>query len=96
MNAMTSDTLVNTLTARTGSAASTTAVRIASERMALALQTIGQIIAGVALPLMGYEAAFRTAAKDIWAFKAQEAAGLLFITAGVFCIADVVAKAFER
>jgi hypothetical protein len=72
------------------------AIRIASERMVLALQIIGQIIAGVALPLMGYEAAFRTAAKDIWAFKAQEAAGLLFITAGVLCIADVVAKAFER
>ena len=61
-----------------------------------ALEVAGEIIAGVALPLAGYEGGFRYPAKDIWELKAQTSAGLLFITLGVICIADVIAKAFDK
>ena len=69
------------------------ALRVASDRLARALEIVGEIIVGVTLPLAGYEGGFRYAAKDIWELKAQTSAGLLFITIGIFCIADVIAKA---
>jgi len=71
-------------------------MRVTSERLTRALEVAGEIIAGVALLLAGYEAGFRYPAKDIWELKAQTSAGLLFITLGVFCIADVIAKAFDK
>ena len=72
------------------------AMRVTSERLTRALEIAGEIIAGVALPLVGYEGGFRYPAKDIWELKAQTSAGLLFITLGVFCIVDVIAKAFDK
>ena len=72
------------------------AMRVTSERLAAVFQVVGQIIAGIALPLVGYEGGFRYAAKDIWEYKAQTSAGALLIMAGVFCIADLVAKAFNK
>jgi NO-binding membrane sensor protein with MHYT domain len=72
------------------------AMRVTSERLTRALEVAGEIIAGVSLTLMGYEGGFRYLAKDIWDFKAQSSAGGLFIMLGLFCIADVVAKAFNR
>jgi hypothetical protein len=72
------------------------AMRVTSERMTRALEVAGEIIAGVALPLAGYEGGFRYPAKDIWELKAQESAGLFFITLGLICIADVIAKAFDK
>jgi hypothetical protein len=71
-------------------------MRVASERLTRALEVAGEIIAGVALPLAGYEGAFGYPAKDIWELQAQTSAGLLFITLGLFCIADVIAKAFDK
>jgi NO-binding membrane sensor protein with MHYT domain len=72
------------------------AMRVTSERLTRALEVAGEIIAGVSLTLMGYEGGFRYPAKDIWEFKDQSSAGALFIMLGLFCIADVVAKAFNR
>ena len=72
------------------------AMRVTSERLARALEVAGEIIAGVTLPLAGYEGGFRYPAKDIWELKAQTSAGLFFITLGVICIADVIAKAFDK
>ena len=72
------------------------AMRVTSERRTRALEVAGEIILGVVLPLAGYEGGFRYPAKDIWELKAQTAAGLFFITLGVICIADVVAKAFDK
>src|SRR5713101_6001726 len=62
------------------------AMRVTSERLTRAFEVAGEIIAGVALPVAGYEGGFRYAAKDIWELKAQTSAGLLFITLGVLCI----------
>jgi hypothetical protein len=72
------------------------AMRAKSERRTRALEVVGEIIAGVSLPLAGYEGGFRYPAKDIWELKAQTSAGLLFITLGLICIADVIAKAFKK
>ena len=71
-------------------------MRVASERLSRALEIAGEIMVGVALPLAGYEGGFRYPAKDIWELKAQTSAGLLFITLGVICICDVIAKAFNK
>jgi len=48
------------------------AMRVTSERLTRALEVAGEIIAGVALPLAGYEGGFRYAAKDIWELKAPD------------------------
>jgi NO-binding membrane sensor protein with MHYT domain len=72
------------------------AMRVTSERLTRALEIAGEIILGIVLPLAGYEGAYRYPAKDIWEYKAQTTAGGLFIMLGLFCIADVVAKAFNR
>jgi hypothetical protein len=72
------------------------AMRVTSERLTRALEVAGEIILGVALPLAGYEGGFRYPAKDIWELKTQTSAGLLFITLGIICIADVIAKAFDK
>jgi hypothetical protein len=72
------------------------AMRVASERLTRALEVAGEIIIGIALPLAGYEGGFRYPAKDIWELKAQTSAGLLFIALGLICIADVIAKAFDK
>jgi hypothetical protein len=72
------------------------AMRVASERLTRALEIVGEIIVGVALPVAGYEGGFRYPAKDIWELKAQTSAGFLFITLGLICICDVIAKAFDK
>jgi hypothetical protein len=72
------------------------AMRVASQRLALTLQIGSQLIAGVALPLMGYEIALRSTAKSMLDMKSNYAVGLLFITAGVFCVCDLIAKAFNK
>jgi hypothetical protein len=72
------------------------AIRVTSQRVAITLQIASQLIAGIALPLMGYETAVRSAAKSVLEMKSNTAAGLLFITAGVFCIGDLIAKAFHK
>jgi hypothetical protein len=72
------------------------AIRVTSQRLALTLQIASQLIAGIALPLMGYETALRSAAKSILEMKSNYATGTLFIMAGLFCIGDLIAKAFDK
>ena len=72
------------------------ALRVTSERRRLVLEIITQVIGGTAAMLMGYESAFRSAAKDIWELKANTAVGLLFITAGLIALVDAVLKAFNK
>jgi len=72
------------------------AMRVTSERLTRVLEAAGEIIAGISLMIMGYEGGFRYATKDIWEFKAGGSAGLFFIMLGLFCIADVMAKLFNK
>jgi hypothetical protein len=72
------------------------ALRVPSQRLALVLEIVTQVIGGTAAMLMGYESAFRTAAKSFLELKANTAVGLLFLSAGLFALADAVAKAFNK
>jgi hypothetical protein len=72
------------------------AMRVTSQRLADTLQIASQLIAGIALPLMGYEIAVRSTAKAIFGMQASNAIGTLLITAGVFCVCELVAKAFNK
>lgn len=72
------------------------AMRVTSQRLAITLQIASQLTAGIALPLMAYETACRSTAKSILEMKLNYAVGILFITAGVFCLADLIAKAFDK
>jgi hypothetical protein len=60
------------------------------------LEIITQVIGGTAAILMGYESAFRSAAKDIWELKANTAVGLLFISASLVSLVEAVLKAFNK
>ena len=72
------------------------ALRGASERRRVVLEIITQVIGGAAAIAMGYESAFRTGARDIWEFKTNTAVGLFFIGAGLFSLAEAVAKALGK
>jgi hypothetical protein len=72
------------------------ALRVTSKRRRIVLEIITQVIGGTAAILMGYESAFRSAAKDIWELKANTAVGLLFISGGLVSLVDAVLKAFNK
>ena len=72
------------------------ALRVTSDRRRLVFEIITQVVGGTAAVLMGYEGAFRSAAKDIWELKANTAVGLLFITGGLIALVDAVLKAFNK
>jgi hypothetical protein len=72
------------------------AVHVTSDHLQARLEVVTQLIGGTAGILMGYESAFRTAAKSIWELKENYATGAFFLIAGVLALADVVAKAFDK
>lgn len=72
------------------------AVHVTSDRLRARWEIATQLIGGTAAILMGYESAFRIAAKSIWESKENYAVGTLFLIAGVLALADVVAKAFDK
>jgi hypothetical protein len=72
------------------------AVRVTSERRRVVLEIVTQVIGGTAGILMGYERAFRSAAKDIWELKANTSVGLLLISGGLVAVVDAILKAFNK
>ena len=72
------------------------ALRVTSDRLRLVLEIITQVIGGVAAIAMGFESAFRTGARDIWELKTNTAVGLFFLGAGIFALAEAVAKALGK
>jgi hypothetical protein len=72
------------------------AMRVTSQRWAITLQIASRLTAGIALPLIGYETACRSTATSILETKSNYAVGILFITAGVLCLGDLIAKAFDK
>jgi hypothetical protein len=72
------------------------AMRVTPQRLAVRLQIASQLIAGIALPLMGYEIAARSGAKSISDMQPNTGIGLLLITAGLLCLGELVAKAFDK
>jgi len=72
------------------------AMRVTSQRLAITLQVASQLTAGMALPLIGYETACRSTATSILEMKSNYAVGIVFITAGVFCLGELIAKAFDK
>lgn len=72
------------------------AMRVTSKRLAVTLQIASQLMAGMALALMGYEIGMRSGAKSISDMQANTAVGLLLVTAGLFCLGDLIAKAFDK
>jgi len=72
------------------------ALRVTSDRLRVTLEIITQIIGGAAAIAMGYEAAFRSGARDFLELKADTPVWLLFISAGVFALAEAVAKVLGK
>lgn len=52
-------------------------------------------MAGIALPIMGYEIALSTG-KSNWNMQPNTGIGLLLITAGLLCLGELIAKAFDK
>jgi hypothetical protein len=72
------------------------ALRVTSDRLRVSLEIVSQTIGGAAAIAMGYESAFRMGAKDFWELKTNTAVGLFFILAGVFALAEAVAKVLGK
>lgn len=71
------------------------AVRVTSQRLAATFQIASQLMAGIALPIMGYEIAL-SAGKSNWNMQPNTGIGLLLITAGLLCLGELIAKAFDK
>jgi hypothetical protein len=72
------------------------ALRVTSPARALTLQIGAQVIAGTAAILMGYESAFRTAARSTRELQINTSVGLFFLAIGLFSVADAVVKALNK
>jgi len=72
------------------------AMRVGSDRLRITFEIATQVIGGIAAILFGYEAAFRTTARDIMEFKAVTSVGYVFLLFGALALAEAVAKALGK